>query len=315
MKLKTIVAAVVVVGAAAGCGSAAPNANGSRVQTKNLSAVELVAGSADATNAKKSARMSAVVEMSGSSLNVLDLWSTKPGEKPAKDNLTFSMKGRISMDGKVGEVSTDMASFLPAASGSMITLRMLDGIVYIDFKALIDANAGDRGEDIPDSMADLRWVKIDLGGAVIGPGSGSPSSYTQYLEYLRGASKDGVEAVGQETIDGVVTTHFTAEIDTAAARKQIEDRLDDLDAAQAKLLRDGLKTVSQMDSIPMDVWIDADGVLRRMKVKLDMSLEGESVSMGMVLNFSDFGVDVSDITAPPANEVTSMEDLQSGLLG
>ena len=314
MKFKTIVASVVAAGVAAGCGSAAPNANGSRVQTKNLSAVELVAGSADATNAKKSARMNAVVEMSGSSLNVLDLWSTKPGEEPSK-SLTFSMEGRISMDGKVGEVSTDMASFLPAASGSVITLRMLDGVVYIDFKALIDANAGDRGEDIPVSMADLRWVKIDLGGAVIGPGSGSPSSYTQYLEYVRGASKDGVKAVGKETIDGVVTTHFTAVIDIAAARKQIEDRLDDLDAAQAKLLTDGLKAVSQMDSLPMEVWIDDDGLLRRMKMKLDMSLEGESVSMGMVLNFSDFGVDVSDIKAPPANEVTSMEDLQSGLLG
>ena len=304
MKLKTIVASVVVAGVAAGCGSAEPNAKGSRVQTKNLSAVELVAGSADVTNAKKTARMNAVVVMSGSSLAAL-----------GKDSLDIKMSGRMSMDGKVAEMSMDMGSIFPTASGDKITMRMVDGVVYLDFKALIDANAGDRGEDIPDSMADLKWVKIDLAGAASGAGSSSPSSYTQYLEYLRGASKDGVKTVGKETIDGVVTTHFTAEIDTAAAKKQVEERLDEVDAAQAKLLTDGLKAVSQMDTIPMEVWIDDDGVLRRMKMKLDMNLEGASVSMGMVVNFSDFGVDVSDIQAPPANEVTSMEDLQSGVLG
>ena len=60
-------------------------------------------------------------------------------------------------------------------------------------------------------------------------------------------------------------------------------------------------------SFPMDVWIDDDGLPRRFT--MDLTIPGTG-SVSMRMDFSDYGRAV-DVSAPPASETMSMQELQS----
>ena len=63
-----------------------------------------------------------------------------------------------------------------------------------------------------------------------------------------------------------------------------------------------------MDStFPMDVWIDGDGLPRRFTMELKIPGAG---SVAMRMDFTDYGRSV-DVSAPPASETISMQQLQS----
>ena len=59
--------------------------------------------------------------------------------------------------------------------------------------------------------------------------------------------------------------------------------------------------------LPVDVWIDHDGLLRRLRI--EPSVEGQKVSI--VMDLDKYGVDVA-VEAPPADQVSDMRSLLSG---
>jgi len=152
------------------------------------------------------------------------------------------------------------------------------------------------------------WAKVDLNQA--GKQAGvNLDSVVQHAELIDPgqqtktftASKDA-RKVGEETIDGTKTTHYTGAI-------TVKDALDTLDAqTRAKLQQ--VYTEAGTQKINFDVWVDGKEQARKLTVKM-ASPSGETGTLSVV--YSGFGKTVN-VTAPPADQVGDVTGFQ-GLLG
>jgi hypothetical protein len=191
---------------------------------------------------------------------------------------------------------------------------IIDGtVMYLHFPLLAQLGGGDK-----------QFVKFDLAAAgrgigdVIGGGAGGAfgSDPSAFLQFLEGAGK--VSDAGQEDVNGVRTTHLTGTYTLADALAQLPaDRRDKVDQAFKGL---GLSSDAEAQAIPFDVWIDADGLVRKMQTSIDLStLAPPSTAstplpalgtMTISMEFNDFGAPVA-IQIPTDDQV---QDL-SGVLG
>lgn len=122
----------------------------------------------------------------------------------------------------------------------------------------------------------------------------------QLLQLLNGA--DDADDQGSQQIDGVDTTHVTATID-------FDDAIAALDGdAQAALRR----AVAGLDTrtATLDVFIDADGRVRRMAIQLTLN-DGTVVTA--TSNFTDFG-EPETIRVPRARRTLAPEEA-AGIVG
>ncbi len=157
------------------------------------------------------------------------------------------------------------------------------------------------------------WIKGDLqtlsraGGDAVDLGSLGGSDPRDVLEVLKAVSGT-IETVGRESQRGVDTTHYRATLDLAAlmrlgAGKQAAAALGDLDQ---------LLEQSGLTSIPIDVWVDDDGLLRRMDLAFSMSQPGQGeASASITLELFDYDEPVS-IELPPPADVADASTLQPG---
>jgi hypothetical protein len=157
------------------------------------------------------------------------------------------------------------------------------------------------------------WIKIDLsaaaaaGGASLGGLSAlDESNPSQFIEYLR-ASSGGVVELGGETIDGVPTTHYHGALQLSA----VLERLPSSDQAAAKA---ALEKLGTNGTIPVDVWVDAQGRLRRVQLALSASPGGgpasgtPPVSGTVTIDYTAYGP-VPPVVPPPAGEVFDASSL------
>ncbi|GGX89828.1 putative lipoprotein [Streptomyces minutiscleroticus] len=145
------------------------------------------------------------------------------------------------------------------------------------------------------------WTKVDLGklqssGAM---GNTQVSNPADSLAYTRSLSEENVEKVGTEKIGGVRTTHYRVDVDLG--------KLAEGNAEQERKLRQRLG-----DEVPVDLWIDDEGLMRRQQVSLtvkDASGQGSGrkATVKTVMNLSGFGTPV-DVSAPPAGDTADMTD-------
>ena len=143
-------------------------------------------------------------------------------------------------------------------------------------------------------------------------GVDSPDSPTDLLEAL--AQMDAtVTELGPETVRGVETTRYQAVVDleTAAANLPPEQQ-----AELAAEMPGGLS-----GELPVDVWIDNDGLLRRLVIELDeenMASLGagatEAGSATVEFELYDVGEPMS-IEAPPVDQVITADELGFNLDG
>ena len=156
------------------------------------------------------------------------------------------------------------------------------------------------------------WIKLDLEkfgkaqgldmSAAMGSGGSDPA---QMLSYLSAAS-DSIDRVGTEEVRGTQTTHYHVVVDLlkvanvapSANRKALERTL----RREVDLL--GTHTM------PIDVWIDSQGLVRREHLDMTMSPAAAAtpVEMQMTIDFFDFGAPVH-VVAPPARQVADFADL------
>jgi hypothetical protein len=113
------------------------------------------------------------------------------------------------------------------------------------------------------------------------------------LAYLKSAV--GVRRVGSDLVQRDVTTHYSTIV---KAETIVEQAPRDQQKAMTKFLRlMGIKTY------PVDIWVDRDGVVRRLAMVLEYKLpDGEYVKMSVSEEYYDFGVE-ADIQAPPPRRV------------
>jgi hypothetical protein len=153
------------------------------------------------------------------------------------------------------------------------------------------------------------WMKMDLEAMSGMQGMGELQQMgndpTKSMEMLQGVSDDVTE-VGSEDIRGEPTTHYQATIDMDKALEQMPE--DARPYAQQQMDMLGTST------LPVEVWIDEAGRLRRQRIEMDLSQMAESspgapTRVVTTVEMFDFGADV-DVEPPPADEVTDFADLQ-----
>jgi len=152
--------------------------------------------------------------------------------------------------------------------------------------------------------AGKKWIKMDLEklgqeaglnlDQMMGAGQTDPS---QGLDFLRGVT--GVQAVGEEEVRGVSTTHYKGVVDLATLGKEHPEMQSSIDQ---------LVQQSGISRVPVEVWIDDDGFVRRMKQTLEGTGSGLPMNMTMTTDLFDFGTDVS-VKEPPADEVVDFSEL------
>lgn len=157
------------------------------------------------------------------------------------------------------------------------------------------------------------WVRVDLeetaerqgldADALLGDQTGPAALLAQ----LDGASGD-LEELGAEDVRGVPTTHLRVTVDTDAAIEQA-------DPAVREQLRSYAEATGLPDTYPMDLWIDEDGLVRRIRTILDVpgaAGASDGVTQQTTLELFDFGVRV-DLDPPLPEQTIELADLARDL--
>jgi hypothetical protein len=128
----------------------------------------------------------------------------------------------------------------------------------------------------------------------------------EVLESLRGVTSD-VEVVGTETLRGVSTTHYRAVV----APRELADKAPTGAQDDAGSLVDELTSQSGVSQIPLDVWIDESGLVRKLSLALSAkdATSGQPGDVSLSFELWDYEEPV-EIELPPADEVVDASDVR-----
>jgi hypothetical protein len=279
--------AVVLFAALAGCGG---HSSSPAIHAKPAGARAVLLASVTTTAAAKTARMSMDITASGlgatSEFGVTAAGAIDLGSGDAQFTMHFN---------------GSMSRYVPGG----IELCSVGGVVYVQ---------------LPDVLGDGKpggptWFKIDAsklgarGSSAFGVGG--ESDPTKFLAYLETVS-DGVHNVGSDVVRGVETTHYQASLDLGKA----VDRADVPPALRKNLQELLTQSGADAPNIPADVWVDSDGLVRRIRLQLDLGSflgsagangAGTAPSITVSMDLFDFGAPV-EVVAPPADRVTDLKD-------
>jgi hypothetical protein len=157
------------------------------------------------------------------------------------------------------------------------------------------------------------WMKVDLAKASGIPGFSSlannpvSSDPSQFLSYLRAASGN-VSKQGSAVVNGIQTTHYHATISL--------DRVPNaLPAASRKGAKQAVASIEQLTGLrqlPVDAWIDANNLIRRMRLTFAESLAPSvKLNIGMTMDFLKYGPQPRP-TFPSPDQVTDASSLSRG---
>jgi len=225
--------------------------------------------------------------------------------------VTLTGQGEFDYANRQGQVTYDFSQLfatLGQKSSDPVEMRFVGDVFYMKFPLLSNF--------LPDAKP---WLEFDLktlaseGGIDLSQlqqlGQSDPS---QALDYLRATGS--VDEVGTEELDGVQTTRYkgTIELDRVADQVPAGQR----DKVRAAI--EQLKKQTGLTEIPTEVWVDGDGLVRKMEFSYTAKVpveggETKDASSTVTLEFSDFGVDVN-VEPPPADQVTNLADL-TALMG
>jgi hypothetical protein len=194
---------------------------------------------------------------------------------------------------------------VPGVGPVQMNMRMVGTKLYLRLPQEIAGAAVPGGKP---------WFGLDLEKSLGRAGLGSldltrQQDPAQALQYLRAASTD-VKESGRATVRGVQTTRYAGKLDFRKALDAGLERLE-LPAAEREKARAGMKQMLDQlgsSSLPFEVFVDRDGLLRRMTMFMSMTAEGQRMSMRMSMDYFDFGVAVN-VKAPPADDVSDVSGL------
>ena len=160
-----------------------------------------------------------------------------------------------------------------------------------------------------------QWVSVDVDrlaqsgyGAPLGAfGVGTTGNPAQQLGYLRAIS-DTTRVVGPEPIDGVPTTHYAGAVDL--------DKVPAADDPATKPAVDRLKAQIGSPLLPVDVWVDGGGKLKRVSQTVTAPAApatpgappGPPTTSTTTLTLSDVG-SAPAVVPPPADQVADVSSL------
>ncbi|MEW6476215.1 MAG: hypothetical protein AB1679_28485 [Actinomycetota bacterium] len=216
---------------------------------------------------------------------------------------SFTAEGAMDTRGPLMSMTMDMASLIPPAerkAGTKVEMVLTDQAMYMQYPGLAAETGGKH------------WLRFDL--ATLGEGNPLKPMIDQMREadpsknvaVLEGAQD--VTTVGAEDVRGVATTHYKFTVDLRKAMSQIPENL-------RTLVSDGLSRLGTT-TMPAEVWLDADGLPRRMAYEMSMSLGAGAPPMTfrVSMDMFDFGQPVT-VTPPADNDVVDGGDLFGALEG
>lgn len=213
---------------------------------------------------------------------------------------TSTADGLIDLRSQASDFTID-----PKIAGNSAKLHMLTlgTIIYMQIPPQMRAQAGGKS-----------FVKIDLQAAAKAQGldlaalqEKRPDADSQ-MAILSGAGSD-FSKVGTEQVRATTTTHYRGTVDLVKANQNASPAA----KAAVEKLRQQLGTAT----LPMDVWLDGKGRLRKMVYRVDLgkiaAATGKSGVTGQLtetMELYDYGVPVH-VVAPPADQVTDLAALQA----
>jgi hypothetical protein len=286
--------------ALAGCGGGGGDAVATAEPISLAQLTDAASTSADAT----SGRVAFAVEMSF------------PG---ADDPFALSGEGAFDAASDRSTLSVDMSSFAKLLGGLFGAMAGPDAPDFDDpdaWKIDVVQDGDVAYVRFPAMAAELSDGKSWVRGAHDGLGAkgvelGELEQFTQtdpreMLDFLRGVSGE-IETVGTEELRGTETSHYRATIDPADYEKLApEEQREQLGA-----LVDEIVGTSGIGKIPVDVWLDASGMVRKVAMTFAATPPGgaETAESSVSFELWDYGEPVT-IELPPASEVVDASALK-----
>jgi hypothetical protein len=140
----------------------------------------------------------------------------------------------------------------------------------------------------------------DLGSLM--SSNSSMSDPSQYMNYLKSAAS--VANLGQETIDGVQTTHYSAQLKLSKLTDAVPPALRHGMARMVRTLEHRFHASYQ----PINVWIDQSNLVRKIQMTIAESLSGQSVTSQITEQFTAYGTQPAP-NVPPAGQTTNVLSL------
>jgi hypothetical protein len=227
---------------------------------------------------------------------------TKTGTQTARIAMTTSMQAQ-----GMSVSFTATGEFDFAHSRGMLTMPSPMGLteLFLAPKAYIKFS-GASGMGLPHGKS---WVEVDSGfpggaSGAFGPlgTSGNPADLLASLTAIAGSERK----LGADTIRGVPVTEYQVNIDPAKAAARVP-------AWERASFTQFMQNLGN-GAIPVDVWVDSQNQLRR--VRLSLHIPAGAGALGMPGNpqiaettdFYDFGAPVR-VSAPPASQVAQLSQL------
>ncbi|MGH9036672.1 MAG: hypothetical protein ACRD0O_12995 [Acidimicrobiia bacterium] len=278
-------------------GSTKPDAS-----DKEASALDLVLASAGRAADAKTSRFEFTMSLSG------------PNGEPV--NLTAT--GASDSSVPLMSLDMDMASVIPGTPpGGATVSTVFDGkSVYMRFPA--DLAAGlPGGKD---------WARLDLAALSSEAGIDVAALAAQFnssdplanIAHQTGAAGEVTE-VGTEDVRGISTRHLKMTVDLQKATEQVTSKLSGPNAERLKAAVTQAATTVGVTQLPIEAWIDADGLPRRLVYEMDLSkakvpgAEGAPATgtAKVSMEFFDFGEDVN-VSVPAPENTFDLAELLGG---
>jgi hypothetical protein len=215
---------------------------------------------------------------------------------PPDRSESFTVTGKGVFDAETGRNRMVM-TFPNPTSGRTIEMEVVgDATVIYMRSSMFGSLPGGR-----------EWMALDIS---LGQGLDMPVSANGdvrgELELLEAATGE-VRKLGKANVRGVPTTRYRGRLGVAEQAKRLREKG-----------ADKLASLVERDGVPVrfEAWIDAKGLVRRMRVLSSQPQEGSerSTNMDMRMDFFDFGP-VSAIDVPRASEVFDATALAEEELG
>jgi hypothetical protein len=148
------------------------------------------------------------------------------------------------------------------------------------------------------------WIRANVAGYVQALGGPNPfeSSSGRPAQMLSMLDASGsVTTVGTEDVRGVATTHYHALVDIARYVATAP-------SSQRAALNQYIKSLEQLtgsSSLPVDVWVDAQGRVRRFAMALQACTSDGTMHETLSMDFYDFGPQPV-VQVPAESEVTDL---------
>jgi hypothetical protein len=256
-------------------------------------ATVLVAGcGGSSTGAAKVPAKGPAKSLSASLARAADVSSAAPGYKMSMAlnetvaNQTINMDATGSYAPAAHTMAMTMNMDLPAEGGAFQMQMVLEnGTMYMKLPPSLTSKFPGGKPWLSANLAQLGKAAGVPGLGALMSSSSSLNDPGEYLDFLRADADGTVTNLGQQTVDGVETTHYHAVMDLSKLPSA-------LPTAQRKAIQQLVTTLEKPGiptQMPVDAWIDGSNLIRMLKINYTATVAGKSVTEAITEKFLSYG--------------------------